>query len=121
MQDDDLEEDPGEVDEDEINEEERLAQENVDYRNNLENVLFKSSAEDIAENMINKYRKDKINQKIFKNLREGSCGPYSKTDVSQQSLLPSYQDPGIWSVKCKPGSEVETMLSLILLLSFSSF
>ena len=87
------------------------AEERVKMRHEANKLFMKESAQDIAE----QYRIRHLQEKEFKN-NYGIASESGRANiaVAQQSLLPSTKDPKIFKLKCKPGSEMQLVRSIML-------
>ena len=87
------------------------AEERVKLRHEANKSFLKESAQDIAE----RYRMKHLQEKEFKN-NYGIASESGRANiaVAQQSLLPSTKDPKIFKLKCKVGSEMQLVRSIML-------
>ena len=93
---------------------EKEAHEFIRRRQEQQRKMNEKSAEEIAAEVEARYRSQARARVPHREMDIGDTGDYIANEVSQQSLLPSVHDPGIWLVRCKPGSEMTLVRSVML-------
>ena len=108
-------EDEYEAEDEILREEEIAARKLVEERHRRIDEENKRSAQEIADRFVRQAQRDKIieqNQTAYygtSGLGEGQ----KNNAIIQQSLLPTYQDPGIWRVKCRTGHETQLVMQIM--------
>ncbi|TMW63337.1 hypothetical protein Poli38472_002278 [Pythium oligandrum] len=68
--------------------------------------------DEAAEDIVNRIKKrHQQSRRTYEDDEEG--GDMVQSEVAQQSLLPSIQDPRMWVFKCKPGREQHLVIALM--------
>ena len=98
----------------ELNEEEKAANALVEERHRKNREMLQTDAAEIAARYERKHRQDKERAAAMREVSSRGGSGVGAGIVNQQALLPDYNDPPIFRIKCVPSMEMQLIRSIFL-------